>query len=152
MAWRESVAFGKIRAEKLTVKDLLLGGDPLNESEANSTAKAMVSGVTFTIGTEAADVINVALDLGTAQVSTVFAFLSDDADGIGIAAAAPSGGVAIGTDGKVIVARTAGLALDLQSADTGLLDLDITEAGAKSFYLVVVIGGAQFVSEAITFA
>jgi hypothetical protein len=123
-------------------------------AEAEGTSSA-----TFTIGTEAANAINVAVQLadtdGTAQASLqgVSVFLSDAATGIGIAATAPDGGVAIGTDGAILDATVAGKALWVQTEATGAFDIDITESGADTWYLVVQLpDGNQVVSGAITFA
>jgi len=113
----------------------------------------------FTIGTEAADVINVAVQLKNNQASDVAAlqgvkaFLSDAATGIGIAATAPDGGIAIGTNGAILDATVAGKAIWVQTEADGSFDIDIEESGTDTFYLVVELpGGKQVVSEAITFA
>lgn len=113
----------------------------------------------FTVGTEAADVINVAVqfkdrDNGNELGSRVAIpmYLSDDANGDSVAGTAPSGGIAIGTDGLFIewTADKAGLAV---SESDGDFDIDITEAGADTWYLVAVMpDGSLEVSAAITFA
>lgn len=114
--------------------------------------------VDFTIGTEATNVINVGLQLndagGTALATrtAVLAYLSDDANGDSIAATAPSGGWAIGTDGLLIPVVANKAATFISEAD-GDIDIAITETGADTWYLVVVLpNGKLAVSGAITFA
>lgn len=112
---------------------------------------------TFTIGTEAANVINVAVQLkdgagdDIATRAAVQFYLSDDADGDTIVAAATS--LAIGTDGVAIenISNSAGL---LISEADGDIDINIGDAsGAATYYLVLVMpSGELVVSSAITFA
>ena len=113
---------------------------------------------TFTVGSESGNVINVAVQLNDrdgnalAQRANVYAYLSDDANGDSITATAPDGGVAIGTDG-VLDAVTADKSFRLTSESDGDIDIDITESGAATWYLVVVLpDGTLAVSDAITFA
>lgn len=113
--------------------------------------------VDFTIGTEAANAINVALQLNDAAGvalatrAAVLAYLSDDANGDSIAGTAPDGNVAIGTDG-VLIPVVADKAFWLVSEADGDIDLDIGESGADTWYLVVVLpNGKLVVSSAITF-
>ena len=78
-------------------------------------------------------------------------YLSADAYGNAIAVAAPSGGIAIGTDGLLIewTANLSGLATSEADGD---LDVTLTETGDKTFYLVLVMpDGMLFVSGAIDF-
>lgn len=158
MAFRESMDVGDLQVQRtLTVKKLMLGGDPFNESRANTGAKPVIDGVTFVIGAEAANVINVAIQLEAGEEdidhsAVVVAYLSDDSAGIGISAAAPATSVAVGTDGSIIVEHTAKLAWTLDSEADGDIDLDITETGAATWYLVVIANGIKYVSGAITFA
>lgn len=112
----------------------------------------------FVIGAEAGNAISVAIQLKDAAGAdlavrgSVFAYLSDDANGDALAAAAPSGGVAIGVDGLAIP-LVAGKTWLLTSEADGDIDLTITEAGAKTCYLVLVMpDGRLAVSGAITFA
>lgn len=113
----------------------------------------------ITVGAEAANVINVAIQLvdrlnGNALASraAVGFYLADDANGDTPSTVAPSGGVAIGTDGAAIE-TVADLAGTLISESDGDIDLDITEAGAKTYYLVLIMpDGKLVVSDAITFA
>lgn len=122
--------------------------------------KEMRVAPSFTIGAEAANVINVAVqmidEMAGAEIGERFAcpfYLSDDAAGDSITASAPDGGIAIGTDGLLIewTANLAGLAVSEVDGD---IDIDITHAaGAKTVYLVMVMpDGRLEVSGAITFA
>jgi hypothetical protein len=110
------------------------------------------------VGAQAGDVINVAIQLkdsagaDLAVRGSVLAYLSDDAGGDSIAGTAPSGGVAVGTDGLAIP-LVAGKAFQLVSEADGDIDLDITEAGADTWYLILVMPDGRLVaSGAITFA
>lgn len=129
----------------------------LSVAEIGSLA-AIPADAVFTIGDEATNVINVAVQLNDADdaavtgAHSVFAYLSDSATGADIAATAPSGGVANGTDGFAVPV-VAGKAFQLVTDATGAIDIDIEEAGTDTFYLVVVLpSGALVVSGAITFA
>jgi len=131
------------------------------EHNALHTAyNAEIGGVGFVIGSEAANVINVGIQLNDndgdplAVIGHVFAFLSDAVTGIAISAAAPDVSVGIGTDGAIILEHATDLAWELQSETDGDIDLDIEDAtGTPTWYLVVVLpSGLQVVSAAITFA
>jgi len=122
-----------------------------------TNVSADVSGVSFTIGTESANVINVALQFegpaqGTAAATTCAAvvWLSDDTAGQTLATAPDT--VAIGTDGTLVTIGT-DLYFLITEAD-GDADIDITEAGgADTFYLNVQMpNGEVITSSAITFA
>ena len=154
MGRRERISFGHVKARRLDVANLLVGGNPLN----GDTMKQLPATVEFTIGAEAANAINVAVQVkdgegnAIAQSFVFQAFLSDSAAGDGIVATAPDGGIAIGTDGNIIVADVANKVLTLQTEADGNVDITITESGADTFYLVVVLNGVIYVSDAITFA
>lgn len=128
---------------------------PSSKSPWQSNA---IDGASFTIGAEAANKIRVSIQLknrgsDAAVRGNVFAYLSDDANGDSIVAAAPDGGVAVGVDGLVIPI-VAGKAFQLISEADGDIDLDITHAaGAKTVRVVVCLpDGALAVSGAVTFA
>lgn len=113
----------------------------------------------FTIGAEAANVINVAIQLTDANYNDLGyrahlrAYLSDDANGDSVVATAPSGAVAIGTDGLLYDVDAAKKMFFLTSESDGDIDINITEAGAKTLYLVLCLpNGKLKVSGAITFA
>lgn len=113
----------------------------------------------ITVGTEAANAINVAIQLkdrfGGGEMAErvgIFAYLSDDAYGNSVAATAPDGGAAIGTDGLAIP-LVANKAFWLVSEADGDIDITITESGADTFYLILVMPDGKLVpSGAITFA
>ncbi len=112
----------------------------------------------FVIGGEAGNIINVGIQLkdsagvDLAVRGAITAYLSDDANGDSIAATAPDGGVAIGTDG-VAIPIVANKALQLVSEADGDIDIDITESGVDTWYLILVMPNGKLVaSTAITFA
>jgi len=115
-------------------------------------------GATITVGSEAADVINVAVQLLDADDNEIAArgsvpfYLADDATGDTVTGTAPDGGIAIGTDGAMIewTANAAGL---LVSEADGDIDIDMTESGTATWYLILVMPNGKLVaSGAITFA
>jgi hypothetical protein len=127
-------------------------------SPYQARADIQAGDATFSIGAEAANVINVAIQLKTAlsdlpRRGAIFAYLSDDANGDSLAATAPDGGVAVGTDG-LLIPVVADKAFNLISESDGSIDLDITHAaGALTLYLILAMPTGQLVaSTAITFA
>lgn len=136
-----------------------------NAGELNSlddmptTWPALLPGApTFTIGAEGGDSINVAVQLNDPKADSiaaskvVYVYLSDSAAGDGLAATAPDGDVAIGTDGTILEELTADKSMMIWTEADGQFDLDIGESGADTWYLCVVVGGNLFVSNAITFS
>lgn len=117
---------------------------------------------TLTAGAEDTNVVNVAIQLyadaaGTIEldnVTSVEFWISDASTGIGLAATAPSGGFAIGTDGDVLAEVVSGKYALIQSEADGDIDIDVTETGADTFYAVIRVPatGRVFVSNALTFA
>lgn len=79
-------------------------------------------------------------------------WLSDAATGIGVAASAPSGGVAIGTKGAVLAAVVAGKVLDCVTDATGALELVVTEATGKTFHVCVGLPDGSFQTFPLVFA
>lgn len=124
-----------------------------------STHKNLEIDATITVGTEAANVINVAIqftdrnngnEIGE-RVAVPY-YLADDANGDTPGATAPDGGIAIGTDGALIewAANLSGL---LISESDGDADIDLTESGVDTWYLILVMPDGKLVaSGAITFA
>ena len=115
--------------------------------------------VTYVIGAEAGNSINVGIQLvdaaGTnvAAVAALDTYLSDDVTGIGVSASAPGANAVIGTDGAFLVVHTADLAWLVQSEADGHIDIDIGHVGASTWYMVVLLpNGLLAVSAAITFA
>lgn len=133
------------------------GGNALVVDQGGKIGR--VGGASFTIGAEASNAINVAVQLTDAKGDAldervcVTAFLSDASTGDSISGTAPATSVAIGTDGSIIGTLATDLAWIIQAEAGGSFDLDITETGADTWYLVVVLpDGTQVVSDAITFA
>lgn len=111
--------------------------------------------VAFSVGAEAGNAIRTTVTLKyasgkpLANKHAVQLWLSDTVAGA-VSGVAPSGAVAIGTAGVIIASHTAKTHLEVVSDATGVFDLDVTEAGAKSYYINVAIGGQVF-SQIITF-
>ncbi len=150
---------GKTNLDDLDVKSISVGGtlQTSTPAELNKLHGAPL-GVSFVIGAEGSNIINVALQLkdgdgaNLALRGAVDAYFSDDANGDSVIATASSGAVAIGTNG-VLIDQVAKKAFRLISEANGTIDINITEAGAKTMYLVVVLPtGKLVVSGAITFA
>lgn len=123
-------------------------------------ARNLISSVDFTVDEEAADVINVAIQLnGTeggplTESVVVTAFLSPNATGLDVEGSAPTD-VSIGTDGAIIAELATGVAWLIQSEADGDIDLDIQldDPAEDTYHLVVVLpSGELAVSGAITFA
>lgn len=112
----------------------------------------------YTIGTESANAINVAVQLidrengNEVKERVALAwYLASNATGDAISAA-PDGGIAIGTDGLLLEWTNNISGLVVSEAD-GDIDVTIGESTAKSFYLVLVApDGKIYPSSAITFA
>ena len=114
----------------------------------------------LTPGAEASNVINVAIQikddktgLDSAVRSSVRMYLSDDANGDSFVATAPSGAVAIGTDGLLVdIGGGTKKVFMLVSEADGDIDVNITEAGAKTLYMILVMPNGRLVaSGTITF-
>lgn len=119
-------------------------------------AAPVVSLASFTIGAEAADVINVAIQLKDANgadlavSAAVQAYISGAADGSTLATAPDT--VAIGTDGLAIEGISNSL-MTLVSESDGDIDINIGKSGAATYYLVLIMpDGSLAISGAITFA
>ena len=124
----------------------------------NKSVQAKTYDVQFTVGTEAANVINVAVQLNTPEgvaldeVGVLDFYLADDAAGLTPSAVAPTGGIAIGTDGALIE-TVANLSGTMISEADGDIDIDVTDTGTPTFYLVCRLPmGGLAISPAITFA
>lgn len=122
------------------------------------TQGSKVLGVKMTVGAEAANVINVACVAEWVAKEPVgrrvglLWYLSTDANGDNLVATAPTGGIAIGTNG-VLVEAIADKAGFLISESNGKFDVSLTDTGTPTFYFVVVLPtGDLVVSGAITFA
>ncbi len=163
----------RVIAKRVDVQNALyLGGTEVTASAAElnildgvtstyqelNTLDGVASSASFTVGAEATDVINVAVQLKDANNANVAVrqalpwYLASDSTGATPSGTAPSGGTAAGTNGKIIeaVAQLSGL---MVFNATGQADINITEAGTATWYLVVVMpNGKLAVSGAITFA
>jgi hypothetical protein len=135
----------------------ILDGVTATAAELNTLDNVLTS-VSYTIGTEATNAITVniqfldAAGVAMATRASCRFFLSDDANGDSLAATAPDGGVAAGTDG-FIEAITANKSFFGFSEADGDLDVVITETGADTWYLIAVMPNDSYVvSAAITFA
>ena len=114
--------------------------------------------VSYTIGTEAADVIRVSCQFKDADgddmavpVGCIQYLATDDTGQVGEAAATT---LAVGTDGTILVEFTSDLVWFAVSEADGDLDIDIGNAGgADTLHLVTVLpNGNLSISAAITFA
>jgi len=169
-----SINFGQTVERILKARKLFLNGTEVTASAAELNA---LDGITstvselnavaslpatadITVGTEADNSINVAVQLQDANGDNVAAvyhvecYLSDQADGTDETAAAPDADVAIGTDGVILSELTTDIRFKIQTDATGAFDLDIGDAtGTPTWYLVVILpNGQQVISDAITFA
>lgn len=111
--------------------------------------------IEFTVGAEGVgDVVNVAgqvVDANGDPVTQPYGFymwLSDAAGGA-LAAAGPSGGGAIGTDGIILEEFTADKSYQVLSDATGAFDIDFTEAGALTLYLNALLPDGTIVSSTV---
>jgi hypothetical protein len=151
---------------KLVVKSLSLINDgalTIAGTSVSATAAELnlndnqVASASFTIGAEAGNVINVAIQLKDAAgsdmaISNAIPFyLSANADGSTTATAATS--LAIGTDGLMLEWTSNSSGLLVSEAD-GDIDINIGDAsGAATYYLVLVLpNGKLTISDVITFA
>ena len=143
---------GDLALLKTTDKDSVVDG--INEVfDLN-----LIGNVTFTIGSESSDIIRVTAQLKNGQgnniafSANVFAYLSDNADGSTLMATEHSGGWATG-DAGLMITQTANKVARFTSNATGSFNVDITETGDKTAYLVVTLpNGKNVVSGAITHA
>jgi hypothetical protein len=113
--------------------------------------------VAFTVGTEATNAINVAMQFydGAGKELTerkaVHWWLASNAAGDTIASA-PSSGIAIGTDGTLIESVNNVSGILITEAD-GDADVTLTDNTTGTWYLVIKLpSGSLAVSSAITFA
>ena len=109
---------------------------------------------TMTVGTESSDVINVAVQLtdrlNGSEISESVGlpwYLSSDSAGQ-VISSAPSGGIAIGTDGLLIewANNVSGLVICESDGD---IDVNITETGDGYFYLNLIMPDGKKETSAI---
>ncbi len=123
--------------------------------------RSWISDIIFTIGAEAAEVINIALQLkgekaGEQGVNIgervgLLAYWSDDANGDSLAAA-HSAGTGIGTAGTLIE-QIVDRYFTLVTNVNGAINVDATHVGAKTAHLAIILPSGQLkVSGAVTHA
>ena len=117
-----------------------------------------LAGADIVIGAQATNTINVAIQLQDANGASLgegmslFGFLCDATNGLAPTSTAPDGHVAVGTQGGCIHVVTDKVFL-LNTNASGLVDVDLVESGADTWYLVLVFpNGERVISNAITFA
>jgi len=148
-----------LEARVLALDEAGTGAMDVVEARVDILEGFIAADAEFVIGVESGgNVVNVGVtmvdanDDPIAEVQNVQVLLSDDIAGLGIAATAPDGGIAAGADGAILMAMVAGKMLLVQTEATGKFDLDITESGTDTFYMVVILpNGRQIVSDAISF-
>jgi hypothetical protein len=135
-----------------------LDGATLSTAELNKIDGAPFD-ASFTIGTEAANIINVAVQLkdadavNLAAIKSLRIYLSDNTTGNNFIATAPSGTVVIGTNGALYDVGGNKKVFQVITNSSAQFDINITEVGVKTLYLVLVLpNGALKISSAITFA
>lgn len=112
----------------------------------------------WTVGAKVTNTITASIQLNDGdgfaigEMAVVDVFLSDSATGVGPAAAAPTGGWAAGTNGKLLGASVAGILGKWQSDGQGRIDVAVTQVGAKTYYAVCVLeNGSMVVSGGLAF-
>ena len=117
-----------------------------------------LAGATIVVGDEAANVINVTIQFTDANGDdmavpvSVKWYHANDSAGLTPTTTAQDGGTAIGTDGALIES-VANLSGTMISEADGDVDIDVTDAGTFTTYLVVVMpNGLLVISGAITHA
>lgn len=111
--------------------------------------------VTFVVGAEASNVINVALQLQWAasdvnEPQYILCWLSSDAAGQTVDTATV--GVAIGTDGTILVEHTAESVWSAITEADGDIDFDVEDAGTADIYLNVVLPNGKRFAQVLEFA
>lgn len=101
--------------------------------------------VSFTVGAELTNAINVAMVLKNAngrtldEVAVFRAYLCDAATGQGgVTATVPDSGVAVGTKGDILASLVTNKMWELSCDVDGGIDLTITHSGVHSYYLLVI--------------
>lgn len=113
--------------------------------------------VAYTIGTEAADAITVTGTVyganGRAMEAVLDVYLSGTASGADIVGTAPTGGVAVGANGKILASLVANKMVKVRTDSDGIFKLVLTDTGTPTFYLHAVLpDGTTVASGAVTFA
>lgn len=175
--WKSKSNVGKELPQLRVTETLIVGSTDVFDQLAGLTASAAELNITDGVTATAAEINTLdgspysatitpgAPDSGTVAIQlrdangsdltvrgSVFAYLSDDTNGDSIAATAPDGGVAIGSDG-LLIPVVADKAFHLVSEADGDIDLAITESGTATWYLIVRLpNGRLIASAAIAFS
>ena len=127
--------------------------DTIMTPNRNPFSSDRVVGATITATPESSNARTVSIPLMSprkkqisGKVSVFTVYLSDAATGIGLCAAAPSGGVIAGANGQILNPPVAGKMFVCQSDATGLMTLTVTEATIKTFYVCVVLPDSTLVA------
>lgn len=114
--------------------------------------------VAWTVGAEAANAIAVTGVVTGANgravpYAVVDVYLSGTAAVGDIVGTAPTGGVAVGTSGKILVSQVANKMFKVKCDSAGTFQLVLTDTGTPTFYAHAVLpDGVPSVSPAVTFA
>lgn len=143
---------GALTSLKTTDKDSIV--DAINEVFDSH----LIGNAVITVGAESSNVIRASVQLkdgagsNIAFRANVLSYLSNSVDGSTLLTAEHSGGWAIGNAG-LMIPLTANKVARFTTNATGAFNVDITESGTKTAYLVVVLpNGKNVVSSAITHA
>lgn len=114
--------------------------------------------VAWSVGAEATNAITVT---GTVYgpgdsalgYTTLDVYLSGTANGADIVGTAPTGGVAIGANGKILASLVSNKMVKVRTDANGVFKLTLTDSGTPTFYLHAVLpDGTTSASGAVTFA
>lgn len=148
---------GFYRPQIETDKVIVGGTDLTITAEEINTLAGAPANVVFTVGAQVSTTINVGMQVNDANGDAVtapmalHAYFSDSDDGSDLAGTPPDS-VADGTDGFAIPLVAASI-FTLVTDATGAIDIDVTEDGTDTWYLVVVLpNGSLVVSDAIAFS
>lgn len=112
---------------------------------ATITVGAETGGTTRNVGIQLEDGNGNAIE----QAAHVDAYISSSADGMGAPPTAPTTAVAIGTDG-LLLSQVADKAFTLVSEEDGSIDINITDSGTWTGYLVLRMpDGSLVISDVI---
>lgn len=127
---------------------------PSSESpyQSNYVGRVSVS-LTDETGDARTATITMKTDRGEAiaQRAALHAYLSDDAEGDGLCASAPSSGVIIGANGSLIEPISDKVFILISDA-AGVVKITLTEVSTKTFYLVIILPDATLSVTPIAFA
>lgn len=138
----------------------MAGWSPAPAKNAPARAFCHFNRATFTIAEEAANVIDVGVQLLDArgrplpagQLAHVTAYLSDDAAGADITAVVPTSGLAA-TVGSMLAEIVNDKMAIFQTNGSGSFTVRITQTAAQTYYLCLLMpDGSIIVSSSITFA